>query len=130
MSNVDAGTIELIRSCGVEIRTSANLIQRFEAVWSAAQYDSHKRAQVKVDAVRRAAFEKVSSLAARQGAHHRARHQAIHPRMRFETEGLFTDHGPIVAVNANASNPHYEPTPRSTRPSAKATCCSSISGPS
>jgi Xaa-Pro aminopeptidase len=28
---------------------------------------------------------------------------------RFAREGLVTDHGPIVGVNANASNPHYEP---------------------
>ena len=28
---------------------------------------------------------------------------------RFAEEGLTTDHGPDVAVNANASNPHYEP---------------------
>ena len=26
---------------------------------------------------------------------------------------MFTDHGPIVAVNANAANPHYEPTQQS-----------------
>jgi Xaa-Pro aminopeptidase len=30
-------------------------------------------------------------------------------RGRFAAEGLITDHGPIVGVNANASNPHYEP---------------------
>ena len=30
-------------------------------------------------------------------------------RQRFAEEGLVTDHGPDVAVNANASNPHYEP---------------------
>jgi Xaa-Pro aminopeptidase len=29
---------------------------------------------------------------------------------RFKEEGLFTDHGPDVAVNGNASNPHYDPT--------------------
>ena len=109
VSNVDGGTLELIRSCGVEVRTSANLIQRFEAVWSAAQYDSHKRAQVKVDAVRRAAFAKVSSALHAKAAvsELEIKHFILHA---FETEGLFTDHGPIVAVNANASNPHYEPT--------------------
>src|SRR5208283_790133 len=30
-------------------------------------------------------------------------------RNRFAEAGLIADHGPIVAVNANASNPHYEP---------------------
>jgi Xaa-Pro aminopeptidase len=28
----------------------------------------------------------------------------------FTRAGLVTDHGPIVGVNANAANPHYEPT--------------------
>lgn len=108
VSNLDAGTAELVRSCGVDIRTSANLIQQFEAVWSAEQYDSHKRAQVKVDAVRRAAFEKVSlALRARTPVSELdIKHFILGA---FETEGLFTDHGPIVAVNANASDPHYEP---------------------
>ncbi|HEY3440229.1 MAG TPA: M24 family metallopeptidase [Paludibaculum sp.] len=109
VSNVDAGTVELVRSCGVEIRTSANLIQRFEAVWSAAQYDSHKRAQVKVDAVRRAAFDKVSSSLRAKAAITEVDIQRF-ILDAFEAEGLYTDHGPIVAVNANASNPHYEPT--------------------
>lgn len=109
VSNVDAGTIELVRSSGVEVRTSANLIQRFEAVWSQEQYDSHKRAQAKVDAVRRAAFEKISSsLRAKAAITELDIQQFI--LNGFEAEGLFTDHGPIVAVNANASNPHYEPT--------------------
>ncbi|HRJ21976.1 MAG TPA: M24 family metallopeptidase, partial [Bryobacteraceae bacterium] len=30
-------------------------------------------------------------------------------REQFRLRGLVTDHGPIVAVNANAANPHYEP---------------------
>ena len=109
VSNVDAGTVELVRSCGVEIRTSANLIQRFEAVWSAAQYDSHKRAQVKVDAIRRAAFDKVSASLRAGTAITEVDVQSFILNA-FEAEGMVTDHGPIVAVNANASNPHYEPT--------------------
>ena len=28
---------------------------------------------------------------------------------RFKSQGLFTDHGPDIAVNSNASNPHYDP---------------------
>ena len=34
----------------------------------------------------------------------------------FAKAGLVTDHGPIVAVNANASNPHYEPMEGTTQP--------------
>jgi len=106
---VDAGTVELVRSLGYEVVSSADLIQRFEAVWSDAQFDQHVRAGVKVDAIRRAAFERIAAEPSTEfgiktfilGA--------------FEREGLFTDHGPIVAVNEHASDPHYEPSAESSR---------------
>jgi hypothetical protein len=44
LSRVDAGTVELIRSFGVEVVTSANLVQRFEAVWTDEQLESHRYA--------------------------------------------------------------------------------------
>jgi Xaa-Pro aminopeptidase len=108
VSNVDAGTVELVRGCGVEVITSANLIQIFEAVWSAAQYASHKQAGTLVDAIRRAAFVRVSE-ALRSGA--RVTEYEIQQFIcdSFRSNELTYDHGPIVAVNGNASNPHYDP---------------------
>jgi Xaa-Pro dipeptidase len=105
---VDAGTIELIRSLGAEIATSANLVQYFEARWSQAQLEGHLEAGRRVDRVRREAFERI-------GAKLRASEHITEWDIqqfivnRFHEEGLFADHGPDVAVNANASNPHYEP---------------------
>lgn len=108
VANVDAGTLELVRETGVEVVTAANLIQAFEARWDKAQYDSHKEAQVKVDQILREAFSGVShALRVGNVATELEVHQFI--RERFTALGLVTDHGPIVAVNANASNPHYEP---------------------
>src|SRR5581483_10131440 len=52
VSNVDAGTIELVRSLGVELVSSADLIQQFEARWSDAQYRSHIEAGKLVDEIR------------------------------------------------------------------------------
>jgi len=109
VSNVDAGTIELIRTCGVNLKSSANLVQLFEARWSPEQYATHKEAGRKVDAIRRAAFQHVSS-ALSSGAPVSELDVKHFILDAFQTEGLITDHGPIVAVNANASNPHYEPT--------------------
>lgn len=105
---VDAGTVELVRSLGVEVVSSAALVQEFEALWTPEQYASHKRAQAKVDAIRAAAFRLAEErLAAGAPATEFEIKQFI--LNAFETEGLFTDHGPIVAVNAHASDPHYEP---------------------
>jgi len=109
VSNIDAGTVELVRSTGVEVASSADLVQLFEARWSDEAYRSHKQAGVLVDEVRRAAFEKAgAALAAGVGVTEMDIHGFI--LESFRAKGLFTDHGPIVAVNANASNPHYEPT--------------------
>ncbi len=108
VSNVDAGTVELVRGFDVEVATSANLIQIFEAVWTDAQYDSHKQAGILVDQIRRAAFERVSD-ALRSGS--RVTEYEIQQFIcdTFKSKGLTYDHAPIVAVNGNASNPHYDP---------------------
>ena len=42
ISRVDAGTIEMVRSLGVEIVTSADLVQQFEAVWTDEQLAMHR----------------------------------------------------------------------------------------
>ena len=50
ISLVDAGMLELVRSFGKEIETSANLVARFEATLTEAQIAIHYKAQDKVDA--------------------------------------------------------------------------------
>ena len=105
---VDAGTVELVRGLGAEVATSANLIQFFESRWSAAQLEAHLEAGRRVDRIRAHAFERI---AGKVRAGERITEWQIQQfiQTRFRENGLFTDHGPDVAVNANASNPHYEP---------------------
>ena len=106
---VDAGTVELVRSLGVEVASSANMVQLFEARWTAQQLENHLEAGRRVDRVRAEAFARVSAkLKAQERVTEWEMQQYI--LSRFREEGLFTDHGPDVAVNANASNPHYNPT--------------------
>lgn len=109
VSNIDAGTIELVRETGVQVMTSANLVQLFEAACTREQYETHMAAGVKVDAIRRAAFAKVGqALAAGTAVTEIEIQQFLLDS--FQREGMFTDHGPIVAVNAHAGDPHYAPT--------------------
>ena len=108
VSNIDAGTVELVRATGVEVKTSANLIQLFEARWSEAQYSQHKRAGVLVDEVRRNAFLRVFD-ALRAGSAIGEWDVAAWIMEQFDRVGLTIDHPPIVGVNGNASNPHYAP---------------------
>lgn len=115
VSMVDGGTIELVRSLGVEIVSSANLIQLFEACWSAEQFEMHLEAGRRVDRVRADAFALVKERLA-NGAPVDEYEVQQFIRRRFRESDLILDHGPIVAVNANASNPHYEPSAELTQP--------------
>jgi len=117
VSNVDAGTVELVRSLGVDVVSSAELIQVFEARWTPAQMESHFEAGRRVDKVRAAAFQMI-----KERTRNRVPLQEVEVQHfvlgGFQAAGLVTDHGPIVGCNANASNPHYEPSAEVTSPIA------------
>ena len=115
VSLVDAGTVELVRGLGAEVESSAGLVQRFEACWSAEQFEMHLEAGRHVDAVRREAFEEIGRRVHAEGA---VQEVAVRDfvRERFSALGLVTDYGPIVGVNANSGNPHYEPSSDCTSP--------------
>jgi Xaa-Pro dipeptidase len=109
VSLVDAGTLELVRGCGVEVVSSANLIQEFESRWTEQQYASHLRAGTLVDQTRREAFEMIGYRLRTGGSITEYDVQQF-ILQRFAQLNLTTNHGPIVGVDANASDPHYEPT--------------------
>ena len=109
VANVDAGTIELVRSFGAEVVSSAELIQLFEARWTPAMLEMHLDAGRKTDQVRREAFEKVGAALKRNEAITEYEVQQF-VLQRFADAGLVTNHPPIVGANASASNPHYCPT--------------------
>ncbi|HWB84691.1 MAG TPA: M24 family metallopeptidase [Bryobacteraceae bacterium] len=109
VSMVDAGTVELVRSTGVEVVSSAELIQAFEARWSEDALESHLEAGRRADRIRAEAFAFIKERTRNGSALQEidVKHFVLDG---FKRAGMFTDHGPIVGVNANASNPHYEPT--------------------
>ena len=108
ISRVDAGTIELVRSFGVEPVTSAELVQRFEAVFSPAQHEMHVDASDKMHRIIQEAF---AEIARRMRANEPTTEWDIAQFMlrRYSEEGMQQE-PMIVAVNANAANPHYMPT--------------------
>jgi Xaa-Pro dipeptidase len=104
---VDAGTIEMVRSFGVNVVTSGNLVAQFEATWTDAQIASHFAARDKVDPITDAAFKEIGRRVRNGGTHEFEIQQWI--MEAFARENLDTIDPPIVAVNANSGNPHYEP---------------------
>jgi Xaa-Pro dipeptidase len=115
VSLVDAGTIELVRGLGVEVVSSASLVQYFEARWSQEQLESHREAGRRVDRVRGEAFAEIGRRLRSDGSVQEAEIAAL-IRRRFAEEGLKTDSGPVVAVGPNSSDPHYEPSDECSRP--------------
>src|SRR5579871_216499 len=59
VSLVDGGTLELVRNTGVEVVTSANLVQLFKARWTAEQLEMHLEAGRRVDRIRAEAFHTI-----------------------------------------------------------------------
>lgn len=107
---VDAGTIELVRTFGVEVAGSADLVQYFEARWNEEKLESHLEAGRRVDRVLQHAFTYIGEQQ-RAGKRVTEFDVKVFIRAGFDAAGLYTDHGPIVGVNAHASDPHYEPFP-------------------
>src|SRR5262245_35440096 len=60
LSRVDAGTVERIRAMGIEVVSSADLVQWFVSRWDADQLESHKRASAALDAAREIAYKMVA----------------------------------------------------------------------
>ena len=106
---VDAGTVELVRGMTVDVITSANLVQLFESRWNQRQLENHLEAGRRIDQIRGDAFTRIASKV-RAGERITEWEMQQDILDKFRSAGLITDHGPDVAVNANASNPHYNPT--------------------
>lgn len=109
IGKIDAGTIELIRSFGVEIVSSANLVARFDACLSEAQIKTHHQAVGHLFAIKDAAFKLIKK---RLETGKKITEYDIVTFLldAFERAGMVTDEPPICAVGANGGNPHYVPT--------------------
>ena len=114
VSLVDAGTVEIVRGLGKNVVSSADLVAQFEATWSEDQIKSHFEARDAIDSITAAAFQEIGRRARNGGTTEHAMQQWF--MEAFNRENLVTDDPPIVAVNANSGNPHYEP--RADRPAA------------
>ena len=108
VSMVDAGTVELVRSHGRKVVSSADLVQVFEACWTPAQYQSHVEAGRVIDRVREGAFLKAAQHV-RSGTALSEYDLQQWVLEQFQRNGIVTDEPPIVAVGPHAGDPHYEP---------------------
>jgi Xaa-Pro dipeptidase len=108
VSLVDAGTVEMVRAVGCKVMSSADLVQKFEACWSAEQYRSHLQAGRIIDRVTRSAFAH-SAASVRSGARLTEYDLQEWILEKFRAHRITTQEPPIVAVGPHTGDPHYEP---------------------
>lgn len=109
VARVDAGTIDLIRGLGVEVVSSADLVQWVQARWTPAQLAQHREAARLLDQIKDECFAWLAAELRAGRAPGEVEGQQFVMR-RFAETGLITDHPPIVGINAHSGDPHYAPT--------------------
>lgn len=109
VSNVDGGTIELVRAAGAEVVSSANLVQRFESRWDDEQERDNFETANHLRQIVDLTFDFIKQ---RINADTPTTEYDVQQFMlsEFKKRGLKTESDPNCSVNANSANPHYEPT--------------------
>lgn len=114
ISRVDAGTIEAVRQNGVEVVSSGDLVQRFEAIWSDEVFATHRAAAERLYRIKDRAFDLIR---ARVGSGTLSELDVQQEMLKwFDQEGLVSDSTPNVSAQENAGNPHYHPSAAVNRP--------------
>ena len=111
VARVDAGSVELVRSFGIEVVSSGGVSQYATERWNATQLASHRYAMTELVNIMHESFNFVGENVRWALTEHDV---AEFIRGRYDRAGLYTDEGPVVAFNANSSDPHYEPTPENS----------------
>jgi Xaa-Pro aminopeptidase len=109
VSNVDGGTLELVRSAGVQVVSSANLVAAFEAVWDDEQMRDNA---VTAKHLREIVDKAFGFIRDRITAGKKITEYDVQQFMlgEFKKRGIYSESDPNCSVNGNSANPHYEPT--------------------
>ncbi len=113
VSLVDGGTLELVRGLGKNVVSSADLVAQFEATWTDEQISFHFAARDAIDTITAACFQEIGRRVRNGGTTEYEMQGWL--LEAFRRENLVTDDPPVVAVNANSGNPHYEPRPETAK---------------
>jgi len=111
VSLADYGSVDYIKSLGLIIVSSADLLQELTAVYSSRAYSLQLKADELTLKIKDEAFAKIKELIEKNGETDELKIQAFIAN-RFHEEGMVYDDPPLVAIGPNASNPHYTPTPK------------------
>ena len=109
VSLADYGSVEFVRSLGIEVVPSADLLQMQTSVMDEKALQSQIEACKTCLKIKDEAFRLIALHIQQRGISDEYEIQQFIAR-RFEEEGMYYDEAPLVAIGPNASNPHYTPT--------------------
>jgi Xaa-Pro dipeptidase len=115
IAKVDAGTVELIRSFGIDVVSSGDLVQLFEATWDDEQWRMHLEAEAVTTSAYDVAWSFIAEKTRGGGSTSECAVQTTILDY-FARRGLLTDHGPIVGVGPHSADPHFEPNANANAP--------------
>ena len=118
ISLADYGSVEFVKSLGIEVASSGNLLQRFSALYSDRAYELQLLANKKTLMIKDEAFAKIKELILKNGETSEYEIQKFICD-RFHKEGMVYDDPAIVAIGKNASDPHYGPSKEVSSPIRK-----------
>jgi len=109
VSRIDAGTFELFKSFKIKIKSSADLLQEFEARWTESQLNTHKNAAKLLYEIIGNAFRLIKR---KIDSHHEITEYTVQKYLMTEMKkrGLMFNHPPLAATGKNSGDPHYFPT--------------------
>ncbi|MCA1829076.1 MAG: Xaa-Pro peptidase family protein [Myxococcales bacterium] len=106
LGRVDAGTVELVKSLGPEVVSSADLVAEIVSPLSPDELASQAKAadllSGDIDAVAQEAARRI-----REGNPATEYELQQFAKARWAQEGISTEGGPLVAVDAHTADPHY-----------------------
>ncbi len=115
VSIVDGGTIDLIKSFGISVVSSADLVGQFEAHLSMEDWESHKEAGAVMQSVKDKTFLEIGKRI-QKGENPSEYDIQQYMHLLLEKQKMYWEDGPIVAVNEHAADPHFEPTEENSYP--------------
>lgn len=118
VSWADGGIIDFVRGEGKSVVSSADMFTLLTAVWSEANYASHKYAAENVQKTKDLAFKYIAEkLNAGEFLNEYMVQEFI--MQEFDRRGMYSTDRAIVGVKENSSNSHYEPTKEKSAPIEK-----------
>lgn len=107
VSKVDAGTLEMIRSLGVEVVSSGDLLQLFLA-WTPEQLANHYKAAAVLSETKDAALAYLKAHIEQAKSLNEYQLQQYMNDL-IESHGMESGHAPIIGFGPGGGDPHYVP---------------------